>query len=49
MPGPDDPMAILMAKLTGISLAKPRCPITYNVWGKANLELVKRRFINVME
>lgn len=33
-------MAILMAKLTGASITKPRQPIPYNVWGAANAEII---------
>jgi hypothetical protein len=36
MPEHDDPMMLLMAKLTGTNLAKPHQPIPYNLWGKAN-------------
>lgn len=42
----EDPMMILMAKLTGTSLSKPRQPIPYNLWAKedANREAVDREF-----
>jgi len=31
---PEDPITILMARLTGSKLAKPRAPPPYNVWAK---------------
>jgi len=31
---PDDPVTILVARLTGTKLAKPRAPPHYNVWAK---------------
>lgn len=33
-------MALLISKLTGTSLAKPRQPIPYNLWAAANTEIV---------
>ncbi|KJA15176.1 hypothetical protein HYPSUDRAFT_149496, partial [Hypholoma sublateritium FD-334 SS-4] len=32
----DDPMAVLMSKLTGISLHRPRLKTAYNLWGPEN-------------
>ena len=40
----DDPMMILMSKLTGSTLSKPRQPIPYNLWGRANRELVDKQY-----
>lgn len=35
-------MDILMAKLTGSSLVKPRQPIPYNLWAAANADIVEK-------
>ena len=43
-PDADDPMTILMAKLTGSNLTKPRLPIAYNLWGKAHNNLINPKF-----
>jgi hypothetical protein len=36
MEGTIDPYAILLSKLTGISLKKPHKPIAYNLWAREN-------------
>lgn len=42
----DDPMVMVMAKLTGSSLSKPRLPVPHNLWAKAesNREAIERLF-----
>jgi hypothetical protein len=43
-PSIHDPMTMLLARLTGISLLKPRKPIPYNLWAKANPKIVEKEF-----
>ena len=38
--GSSDPMAILMAKITGNSLQRPRQKTAYNIWGPENRAIV---------
>ncbi|KJA13066.1 hypothetical protein HYPSUDRAFT_209854 [Hypholoma sublateritium FD-334 SS-4] len=38
--GDEDPMAILMSKLTGVSLVKPRRKTGFNVWGPAHTSIL---------
>lgn len=42
----DDPMTIILAKLTGTSLSKPRQPIPYNLWAKedVNRDAIDQQF-----
>ena len=40
MEGTNDPYAILLSKLTGISLKKPHKPIAYNLWARENQKVV---------
>lgn len=42
--GADDPMKSLVAKLTDISVVKPRQSIAYNLWAAANVEVVEKAF-----
>jgi hypothetical protein len=41
---PIDPMSILMARLTGKSIPKPRKSIPYNLWAKTNQHIVDQEF-----
>lgn len=43
-PSFNDPMAGLIARLTGVDLAKPRQPIPFNRWAKANRTLVDSEY-----
>jgi hypothetical protein len=43
-PSIHDPMTMLLARLTRISLLKPRKPIPYNLWVKANPKTVEKEF-----
>lgn len=43
-PNPDDPMDILVARLTGSALVKPRQSVAYNLWAAANQDLVNKAF-----
>jgi len=45
MEGPTDPYAILLSKLTRVTLGKPRKPITYNIWARENHKVVKLSFL----
>jgi hypothetical protein len=38
--GSEDPMAVLMANLTGIPMKKPRVKTGYNLWSRDNREIV---------
>ena len=40
MEGTNDPYAILLSKLTGVSLKKPHKPIAYNLWARENQQVV---------
>ena len=40
----NNPMMILMSKLTGSTLSKPHQLIPYNLWGRANRELVDKQY-----
>jgi hypothetical protein len=40
LPNTDDPAIIMLARLTGTSLSKPRVPISYNVWGRFNKQQI---------
>ena len=43
--GSSDPMAILMSKLTGNSLQRPRQKTAYNLWGPENRHLIDPIFM----
>ena len=38
----DDPMAIMMAQLTGTSIKRPHKQTAFNLWGKANREEIEK-------
>jgi hypothetical protein len=40
----DDPMTVLLAKLTGSSVSKPRQPIPYNLWAKENRAVIEMEY-----
>lgn len=43
-PNLDDPMDILVAKLTGTALVKPRQSVAYNLWAAAHQDIVNKSF-----
>ena len=45
MEGTTDPYAILLSKLTGVTLKKPRKPIAYNLWARENHKVVEFGFL----
>lgn len=40
----DDPMAVLMSKLTGATIHRPRLKTAYNIWGPENRAIVQPVF-----
>ncbi|EDR06994.1 uncharacterized protein LACBIDRAFT_328415 [Laccaria bicolor S238N-H82] len=46
LPDTDDPAIIMLARLTGASISKPRLPIAYNVWGHVNKQKINDAYTN---
>ncbi|EDR03724.1 uncharacterized protein LACBIDRAFT_331239 [Laccaria bicolor S238N-H82] len=46
LPDTDDPAVIMLARLTGSSLSKPRVPIAYNMWGRFNKQKINDAYTN---